>query len=79
MGLIDSILRDLGLIHDDNPNAPHDPANPQAIPISKVLHPSPELEPYNATAVNYQSIISKLNFLAQNVQPDIAYAVNSYA
>jgi len=78
-GLIDSILWDPGLLHDNNCNEPRDPANPWAIPISKVLHPSPDSKPYNATAVNYCSIISKLNFLAQNTWPDIAYAINSCA
>jgi len=62
-GIIDSILWDLGLIHNANPDQPCDPANPQAIPISKVLHPSPRSEPYNATAINYQSIIGKWIFL----------------
>jgi len=71
-GLIDSILQDLSLLHDHNSNEPRNLANPRAIPISKVLHPNPNSEPYDATAVNYHSIISKLNFLAQNMWPDIA-------
>ncbi len=77
-GLINSMLSDLKLILTDPSQEPHNPANPQATPMVEVLHPNPDAEPYDPPQdVSYQSIIGKLNFLAQHTWPDIAYAINS--
>jgi len=76
---INSILTDLKLNLTDPLHKPCNPANPQATPMADVLHPSPDAEPYDPWDVPYQSIIGKLNFLAQHTWPDIAYAINSCA
>ncbi len=78
-GLINSILSDLKLISTDSSHEPWNPANPQATPMAKVVHPNPDAEPYDPQDAPYWSLIGKLNFLAQHTQPNIAYAVNSCA
>ncbi len=70
-GLINSILQDVGL-HDNDPKTKRTPA-------ADILHPSDTLNlPFDAHW-NYRSVIGKLNFLAQNTRPDIAFAVHQCA
>jgi hypothetical protein len=63
LGLIESILTDLGLLHD---------SNTKDTPALGVLHPWQE--PWN-----YFSLIWKLNYLAQNTRPGKNFAVHQFA
>lgn len=79
-GLIDSILTDVGL----SPTASSDGStirsqpSTKSIPCNTILRTEPKAEPFSADW-NYRSIIGKLNFLAQNTRPDIAFAVHQCA
>ena len=70
-GLINSILQDVGL-HDNDPKTKRTPA-------AEILHPTGSSDlPFDAHW-SYRSVIGKLNFLAQNTRPDIAFAVHQCA
>ena len=71
-GLIKDVLTELGI---NGPEAKHEKHD---IPTWEVLTLDPDGEPFNAKW-SYRSIIGKLNFLAQNMHPDIAYAVHQCA
>ena len=78
-GLIDTILQDIGLITTTaDPNRLHSPASVKYVPATDVLRSDPEAAPYDAPW-SYCSLIGKLNFLAQNTRPDIAFAVHQCA
>lgn len=66
------ILTELGI---DGPPACHEHHD---IPSNEVLLSDPNGEPFQAKW-SYRSIIGKLNFLAQNTCPDIAYTVHQCA
>jgi hypothetical protein len=68
-GLIDSIIEDLGLNSLASKHEKHD------TPAVETLQHDLDKPPYNETW-NYRSIIGKLNFLAENTCPDIAFAVH---
>ena len=78
-GLIDTILSDVGLISDnaDDPRL-RSQASVKYIPATTVLRSDSDAPPFDATW-SYRSIIGKLNFLAQNTRPDIAFAVHQCA
>ena len=71
-GLINDILDDLGLNH---PSAKYDK---KKVPATTVLQED-EHEPDFSEDWNYRSLIGKLNFLALNSRPDIAFAVHQCA
>jgi hypothetical protein len=64
IGLIESIISDVGLSSD---------SNTKAMPSDNSLYPDTNGIPRQENW-NYQSIIGKLNFLAQNTRPDISFA-----
>jgi hypothetical protein len=78
-GLIDTILTDVGLISDpaDTSRSRSQPTT-KYVPAATVLRSDPDAAPFDETW-SYRSIIGKLNFLAQNTQPDIAFAVHQCA
>jgi hypothetical protein len=78
-GLIDTILTDVGLI-SDNADTSRLWSQPSIkyVPAAMLLHSDPDAAPFDAPW-NYRSIIGKLNFLAQNTRPDIAFAVHQCA
>ena len=55
--------------------APHTKYDRNDIPSQEVLLPASNLPKFSDTW-SYCSVIGKLNFLAQNTRPDIAYAVH---
>ncbi len=67
--LIESIIKDLGL---------NNTSNTKTTPSDSILYPDTNGLPRQETW-NYRSIIGKLNFLAQNTQPDITFAVHQCA
>ena len=71
-GLINDVLTELDI---DGPTARHERHD---IPSNEVLLSDPDGKPFQAKW-SYRSIIGKLNFLAQNTRPDIAYAVHQCA
>jgi len=73
-GLIDSVLRDLGLLHD-NPHKDEHPVKHKFTPASSILHPDPDSLPHEETW-HYHSVVGKLNFIAANTRPDISLAVH---
>ena len=83
-GLIDTILADVGLIDPYAGTAARANEPPRSRPMTKavpaigVLRSDPDAAPFDAPW-NYRSIIGKLNFLAQNTRPDIAFAVHQCA
>ena len=66
------ILTELGI---DGPPVHHEHHD---IPSNEVLLSDPDGAPFQAEW-SYRSIIGKMNFLAQNTRPDIAYAVHQCA
>jgi len=71
--LIDSVLQDLGLLsHELNP------VKYKYMPATSILHPDMDGLPHQETW-HYCPIISKLNFIAANTQPDILFAVHQCA
>jgi len=68
-GLIESVLADLNLLHD---------SKPKDTPSVGILYPDRDGIPRQDTW-NYQSVIGKLNYIAQNTQPDISFAVHQCA
>ena len=66
-GLIDQILEDIGLTGEK--------VTQKYMPATQVLQPNLSATPFDATW-NYCSIIWKLNFLAQNMHPDISMPVH---
>jgi hypothetical protein len=78
-GLIDTILTDVGLISSDtDPPRQKSPPSTKSVPAVATLRSDPDGPPYDASW-SYRSIIGKLNFLAQNTRPDIAFAVHQCA
>jgi hypothetical protein len=69
-GLINQILEDIGLVGDQ--------VTQKCTPAMHILQLNPNAAPFDANW-NYQSVISKLNFLAQNTCPDISMAVHMCA
>jgi hypothetical protein len=69
-GLIDQILEDVGLVGNK--------VTQKRTPAREVLQPHDNAAPFDADW-NYWSLIGKLNFLAQNTQPDISMAVHMCA
>ena len=72
-GLINNILKDIGFL-DKHGSTPGE----KKVPAKGPLCSDPEGAPFDAKW-NYHSMISKLNFLAQNTRPDIAFAVHQCA
>jgi hypothetical protein len=68
-GLIDSIIKDLGL---------NNTSNSKTTPSDSILYPDIGGIPRQETW-NYRSVIGKLNFLAQNTRLDISFAVHQCA
>ena len=68
--LINKILNDLGLSNDF--------VKKLGTPANQILFPDLNEEAYDG-ASNYRSVIGKLNFLALNTRPDIAFAVHQCA
>lgn len=66
IGLIESIILDVGLLMD---------SNSKTSPSYNILYPDTNGTPRQETW-NYRSIIGKLNFLAQNIHPDISFVVH---
>jgi hypothetical protein len=78
-GLIDTILTDIGLISDPaNTTCSRSQPTTKYVPAATVLRSDPDAAPFDAPG-SYGSIIGKLNFLAQNTRPDIAFAVHQCA
>jgi hypothetical protein len=78
-GLIDTILTDVGLISDDaDTGRSRSQPSVKYVPASEVLRSDPDADPFDAPW-SYRSVIGKLNFLAQNTRPDIAFAVHQCA
>ena len=71
-GLIHDILNDLGLNH------PQTKYCKNTVPATGILHADLDL-PEFTESWNYRSLIGKLNFLALNSRPDIAFAVHQCA
>jgi hypothetical protein len=71
-GLIDSIIEDLGLNTTETKHDKHD------TPANEILQPDLDQPAFAETWI-YRSVIGKLNFLAMNTRPDIAYAVHQCA
>ena len=71
-GLIKDLLQELGL---DHPQTKYDKYTTPAI---EVLHADLD-KPEFAEEWNYRTLIGKLNFLALNSRPDIAFAVHQCA
>jgi hypothetical protein len=70
-GLIESILEDLGLA--SSPKT-------KAVPAAQILHKDEDgagRQEYDKW--NYRSVIGKMNYLAMNTRPDIAFAVHQCA
>jgi hypothetical protein len=77
--LIDMILTNVGLISDPaNTSCSRSQPTTKYVPATTVLCSDPDAAPFKASW-SYCSIIGKLNFLAQNTQPDIAFAVHQCA
>ena len=72
LGLINDVLNELGI---SGPSAKHEKHD---TPMKEVLRPDPDGKPFSFKW-SHRSIIGKLNFLAQNTRPDIAYAVHQCA
>ena len=69
-GLIESILTDLGLSE----------CRTKPIPAREILHPDRDgVERIEAEKWKYRSVIGKMNYLAMNTRPDIAFAVHQCA
>ena len=68
-GLIESVLADLNLLQD---------SKPKDTPSVGILYPDRDGIPCQDTW-NYQSVIGKLNYIAQNTRPDISFAVHQCA
>jgi hypothetical protein len=68
-GLINSIISDIGLTNN---------SNTKTTPADAVLFNDSFNTP-RQYSWNYRSIIGKLNFLAQNTRPDIAFAIHQCA
>jgi hypothetical protein len=68
-GLIDSILQDLNLLQD---------SKSKDTTSVGILYPDRDGIPHQDTW-NYQSVIGKLNYIAQNTRPDISFAVHQCA
>jgi hypothetical protein len=69
-GLIESVLSDLNLLHD---NTKH-----KDTPSVGILYPDRDGIP-RQDSWNYRPIIGKLNYIAQNTRPDISFAVHQCA
>ncbi len=69
MGLIESIIQDVGLCST---------SNTKTTPADSILYPDTNGLPRQDTW-NYRSVIGKLNFLAQNTRPDLSFAVHQCA
>jgi hypothetical protein len=68
-GLIESIIHDVGLTSS---------SNTKVTPSDSILHADPSNTPWQDTW-NYQSVLGKINFLAQNTHPDISFVVHQCA
>jgi len=68
-GLIESVLQDLNLLHD---------SKMKDTPSLGILYPDKDGVP-RQYSWNYCSVIGKLNYIAQNTQPDISFAVHQCA
>ncbi len=68
-GLIESVLQDLNLLHD---------SKMKDTPSLGILYPDKDGVPHQHSW-NYHSVIGKLNYIAQNTQPDISFAVHQCA
>lgn len=73
-GLIDDILKQVGM--DATGSRKHETTAPT--PAGGLVFSDPNSAPHHETW-NYRSVIGKLNFLAMNTCPDIAYAVHQCA
>ena len=69
-GLIDTIIKTLGLENDSKQN--------QTPATSPPLHSHEDSEPFDE-AWHYRSVIGMLTYLARNTRPDIEYAVHQCA
>ena len=72
IGLINDILTDLGL------HMPLTKYEKHSTPATEVLQSHSDKPAFNEPW-SYRSLIGKLNFLAQNTQPDISFAVHQCA
>ena len=73
--LIDSILKDLGLINGRKKKACY---KRTLAKVSCILRSDKDLPPHNKDW-NYHSVVGKLNFLEKSTRPDIAYATHQCA
>lgn len=71
-GLINDITEDLGLNRSSTKFERH------KVPATEVLHPDLDKPEFNKEW-SYRSVIGKLNFLAMNSRPDVAFAVHQCA
>jgi hypothetical protein len=74
--LIDTILRELGLLNNTN-----DVAKGKIVPATStvILHQDVNGVRFNNATFHYRSMIGKLNYLEKSTQPDLAYAVHQCA
>ena len=76
--LIDSILRDLGLINADGQPMPNVKSLSTPSLLTKLIGPDPQGAPFDYPW-HYRSVIGKLNFLEKSTRADISYPVHQCA
>jgi Reverse transcriptase (RNA-dependent DNA polymerase) len=77
--LIDSILRDLGLLDENNEVQANTPKSmPTPALLTKLIGLDPHGEPFNYPW-HFRSLIGKLNFLEKSTRADISYPVHQCA
>lgn len=76
--LIDSILRDLGLLDANGQPMPNVKSLSTPSLLTKLIGPDPQGTPFDYTW-HYRSIIGKLNFLEKSTRADISYPTHQCA